>query len=253
MALSPRQQALLRSLVEACKAGTDEESREFVVFPFGHDRFVRFIRGAHLPEPVSEADVNTLVQAGFVRILRYNRSGRPVYYVTNEGIEFVAADIAENGPQPFVEQAVTLVEKQLPSQFARASELMRDAARRLVEAQDEHGLSEVGHKCREALQEFAEVLCRQYVPPGEQQSIPREKTVQRLKAVVRQVRGRVGDTTSQLLEALVEYWGAVSDLVNKVEHRSQREDRPLTWDDARRAVLYSYLVMAELVGAAETQ
>lgn len=133
------------------------------------------------------------------------------------------------------------MEERLPSEFGQASELMREAARRLMQAQDEHSWSEVGHKCREALQKFAQVLYAQHVPPSQQEVIPRDKTVQRLKAVVRRFQGRVGDTTSQLLESLINYWGAVSDLVNKVEHRSQREDRPLTWDDSRRAVLYSYL------------
>jgi hypothetical protein len=45
---------------------------------------------------------------------------------------------------------------------------------------------------------------------------------------------------------LLDFWVAASDLVQKVEHRSQSKDRPLEWADARRAVLFSYLVMAEI-------
>ena len=230
-----------------------EENRTFMVVSSLDGSFIVPYSGAQLPDPVDEADVRILADHGYVGVLKYNKKGEPVYYVTNEGVEFIAADTAEHGPQPFVQQMVSLVDGKLPPQFGRASELMKEAARRLMQAENEHGWSEVGHKCREALHEFAEVLYRQHVPPTEQETISRDKTVQRLKAVVRQLRGRVGDTTSQLLDALLEYWGAVSDLVNKVEHRSQREDRPLTWDDARRAVLYSYLVMAELVRVTEMQ
>lgn len=251
MTLSPRQKALLRTLVEAGKVGTTEENRTFLVASSLDGSFILPYAGSELPDPVDEADVHILVDHGYVGILKYNKNGEPVYYVTNEGIEFISADTAERGPQPFVQQAVSLVDEKLPPEFGRASELMKEAVSKLVQAQEEHGWSEVGHKCREALQEFAEVLYTQHVPSSQQESIPREKTVQRLKAVVRQLRGRVGDTTSQLLDTLIEYWRAVSDLVNKVEHRSQREDRPLTWDDARRAVLYSYLVMAELARVAE--
>ena len=251
MTLSPRQKALLRTLVEACKVGTREENRTFLVVSSLDGSFILPYAGSELPDPVDQADVRILVDQGYVGVLKYNKNGDPVYYVTNEGIEFIAADTSERGPALFVQEAVSLVEENLPSEFGRASELMKEAASKLIQAQDEHGWSEVGHKCREALQEFAQVLYTRHVPPSQQEAIPRDKTVQRLKAVVRQLRGRVGDTTSQLLGALVEYWGAVSDLVNKVEHRSQREDRPLTWDDARRAVLYSYLVMAELARVAE--
>lgn len=48
------------------------------------------------------------------------------------------------------------------------------------------------------------------------------------------------------MEALLAYWGTVSDLVQRQEHGGQKEGEPLEWEDARRAVLHTAVVMFEV-------
>jgi len=51
---------------------------------------------------------------------------------------------------------------------------------------------------------------------------------------------------SAFLDALLVYWGTACDLVQRQEHGSQREGAPLTWEDARRVVFQTMLVMYEV-------
>jgi hypothetical protein len=57
-------------------------------------------------------------------------------------------------------------------------------------------------------------------------------------------RGSRQDTS--FAEALLAYFGTVSDLVQRQEHGAQREGAPLRWEDARRVVFQTAMVMLEL-------
>jgi hypothetical protein len=50
----------------------------------------------------------------------------------------------------------------------------------------------------------------------------------------------------QLAEAIIGYWGAVSDLAQRQEHGAQKEGDPLTLEDSRRLVFHTAFVMYEL-------
>jgi hypothetical protein len=57
---------------------------------------------------------------------------------------------------------------------------------------------------------------------------------------------RPGKATKAFLQSLLEYWGTVNDLVQRQEHGGQREGDPLTWEDGRRVVFHTLLVMYEI-------
>ena len=57
---------------------------------------------------------------------------------------------------------------------------------------------------------------------------------------------RPGETLSAFLQALVAYWGTLSDLVQRQEHGGQREARPLVSEDGRRIVFQTLNVMYEI-------
>jgi hypothetical protein len=44
----------------------------------------------------------------------------------------------------------------------------------------------------------------------------------------------------------VDYWGTVSDLVQRQEHGAQKQGAELTWEDARRVVFQTAIVMYEV-------
>jgi hypothetical protein len=129
------------------------------------------------------------------------------------------------------------------SRHRTAYERWKKAADILWSDHPEGHLSEIGHHCREAMQEFAETLA-QGLPVLEETS--KTKTVDRVRAALNNSRGRLGETVADMLDALAVYWGTVSDLAQRQEHAAGREGESLGWEDARRLVFHTALVMYEL-------
>jgi hypothetical protein len=105
-------------------------------------------------------------------------------------------------------------------------------------------MTTIGHLCREAIQEFATTLINQYQPPDV--DIDKAHTVARIKAVLNSCANKLGSSEKPFLDALIVYWGTVSDLIQRQEHGGQKEGNPLAWDDARRIVFQTYVVMFEI-------
>ena len=56
----------------------------------------------------------------------------------------------------------------------------------------------------------------------------------------------MGDTEKSFLEALLNFWRTVSELVQRQEHGGQKENEPLVWEDGRRVVFQTAMVMYEV-------
>ena len=56
----------------------------------------------------------------------------------------------------------------------------------------------------------------------------------------------LGDSKKAFLDALIAYWGTLSDLIQRQEHDSQKEGKPLVWEDARAVVFQTLIVMFEI-------
>ena len=106
-------------------------------------------------------------------------------------------------------------------------------------------MSEVGHHCREALKAFAaEVANKHNVAVIDPDAT---RTIKRVSAVL---RARIGDTASEFLHSLIDYWKTVSGLAQRQEHGGQKEGRPVNLEDARLVVFQTLLVMYEVHRAA---
>jgi hypothetical protein len=114
----------------------------------------------------------------------------------------------------------------------------------LWECDSREQLTAIGHFCREALQEFATALADEHQPADVDKDI--QHTVARIKAVLGLRRGDLGKTEKQFLDALITYWGTVSDLSQRQEHGAQKEGELLIWEDSRRVVFQTAIVMFEV-------
>lgn len=56
----------------------------------------------------------------------------------------------------------------------------------------------------------------------------------------------MSDTVRAFLDSLLVQWGCVSDLVQRQEHGALREGGDLVWEDARRVVFQTLIVMYEI-------
>lgn len=132
----------------------------------------------------------------------------------------------------------------LPEKYPAAYQKWAGAETKLWGSDSEQQLTTIGHLCREAMQEFATALVDKNQPPGVDPD--KKHDVARIKVVVNQHRDKLGSTVPPFLDALVAYWGTVSDLAQRQEHGAQKEGQTLVWEDARRLVFQTAIVMFEI-------
>jgi hypothetical protein len=59
-------------------------------------------------------------------------------------------------------------------------------------------------------------------------------------------RQQLGSTEWRFLDALLAYWGALTDLMQRQAHGALKKGEMLGWEDARRVVFHTAIVMFEI-------
>jgi hypothetical protein len=193
---------------------------------------------------VAEQDIQTLAESGYIRATNFNTSGTFDFYVTESG--FVAAAELGGAPDTFqhAEESVLRVldDEDFRARHPDAYARWQSAAR--LSAEDPVGnATKIGHDCREAMQFFATSMLAQ---AGVDSDDPPDKTVSRMRAVLDARRDGLGDKEAAFLDALLSYWGTVSDLAQRQEHGAQKPGQPLHAIDSGRLVLQTAVVMFEI-------
>ncbi|HEV7590998.1 MAG TPA: hypothetical protein VGO40_23000 [Longimicrobium sp.] len=249
MRLEQEQEELLVLLVEAARNVPREEREPFTAIGSAtrrqHILMHRGLRGTDAGAYLG--DIEILARAGLLH-LRPSHSSAVQFDITPHGYDLYAS------LKQRVDEPVQIVEDGIRSYFDAAAfrTAYPEAYKKWLEAESmlwksdslDH-LTTIGHLCREALQEFADALVtsRGIAPL----SADKAKTVARIRAALDQAQAQaIGSTTKDFLAALLAYWGTISDLVQRQEHGSAREGQPLVWEDGRRVVFQTAIVMFEI-------
>jgi hypothetical protein len=134
--------------------------------------------------------------------------------------------------------------RRVQSRYPSAYQRWQEAANILWSDSSADELTTIGHNTREAVQEFATALVDHTALEGAHGNPAH--TVARPRAVIDASRDRLGDARHDFLDALLVYWGEVNDLLKRQEHGGQKEGEPLSWEDGRRAVFQTAIVMYEI-------
>lgn len=110
-------------------------------------------------------------------------------------------------------------------------------------------LTIIGHLCRESVQEFAEQLICKYNLKLQNQN--KAHVVKRINAVLKYRGNQLSSTVLPFLDSLLNYWGCLSDLIQRQEHGNQKEGRTLVWKDAKRVVFHTAILMYEIDASLE--
>lgn len=194
---------------------------------------------------VPEGDVAMLERAGFIQAIRFSpRDGNPTYVLTPEARDHYAQ---MQGGEPAARQESELRRflelEHFRADYPKAYGKWAEADALLWRADSQSELTTVGHKAREALQEFASEVVERFAPPD---VAPDPGLVnKRLGAVIAHLLPMLGEKRSELLKALGDYSEAVLAIVQRQEHGAQKEGEDLTWNDARRVVFHVGAVMYE--------
>lgn len=190
----------------------------------------------HDPGDWVELQNKKLVIFAFKNLL----SGDTTYAVSAEGIAYAQSIRLKRGLGPSIaERKVLWLTDETRQRYPDCIKLLEDAASLFWSDNRDSNLSTIGHKCREALQEFSSALYQEICPNNE--ALPKEKTRSKLRAVIEKIKPEIGDSNHDLTDALLSLWNAVDNLAQKVEHTNQ-----LSAGDVERLLLYSHLIMAEL-------
>jgi hypothetical protein len=193
-------------------------------------------------QPVSLGDIDALKNEGFINVSRAQS-----FDITPRGFayyRFLQQQRGAPSERIEVEMRRYIDSAQFGASYPEAYRKWLGAEELLWAADSHQQLTTIGHLCREAMQDFAGALIQRYRPPNAEPD--RAKTVARVRAVFHLYAMKLGNREKAFLEALLVYWGTVNDLAQRQEHGSQKEGRPLIWEDARRLVFQTLLVMYEI-------
>jgi hypothetical protein len=244
--LEPVQAELLAKIVEAARNVPVEQRERFVV---AQNKSGDTLIHPGLPEKnkrIYYGDVEMLAQAGLLN-LGFGSRGTPLFDVTPLGFRYYeylkkrageAIDRVESTIRNYLDA------HEFKQKYPEAFEKWSSAEDLLWCTDTEQQLTTIGHLCREAVQEFATALVECFQPPDVTND--KTKTVDRLRAVLDLKRSELGTTERPFLDALLAYWGTVNDLIQRQEHGAQRESQQLVWEDARRVVFQTMIIMFEI-------
>jgi hypothetical protein len=246
--LEREQIQLLAELVRAYR-NTPREKRQ----PF---RSHRSFTGANSPSAllhpgmpsgskIYESDISDFERAGLITVQRRQPSAAE-FEITEKGFEYAQQLVEERGTGvERIEQAmrdyfdVAGFAKRYPKAFAKWS----SAEVKLHTPDASEEATVIGHLCREAMQDFATELVGR-IKPADCSPDP-TKTVKRVGAALLAVPD-LSDTLRKFLDALLEYWNQVNELVQRQEHAGLREGQSIRNEDSRRLVFQLWNVMYEI-------
>ncbi len=155
-------------------------------------------------------------------------AGSPVQNFESTVLEYLSAE-------PFKREFLDAYQK-----WTEAEALLRSRGSR-------RRLSTIGYLCKDAMRKFASVLTDRYSPPS--QGATSEDPVERLRAVLNCRAAVLGKMDKTLFDALLPCWDSIADLVQGQECPEGTEGERFVWEDGRRLVFQTALIMFEIAWA----
>ena len=239
---------LLCQLVEAAKSVPEKQPFHCLGPFYGSTRGeVRHVGIPGLALSVYVGDVQDLAGLGLIAVRGHGGHNEFSFDVSPQG--FATYSQLRAGSSERVEQIPDLMHAYVDSgvfrsRYAEAVEKWMAAEKALWATDSDTRTTEIGHLCREALQFFASALLA--AAPGVEADTDPAHTVARVRSVLHDKEPAMSDTVRAFLDSLLVQWGCVSDLVQRQEHGALREGGDLVWEDARRVVFQTLIVMYEI-------
>src|SRR6266508_1694463 len=243
--LQPEQEELLVALVEATRNLPRGQRERFMFAPTLDSSTIQHPGLPGREVPAYGGDIDILSNEGLLNVT-WGQHTR-FFDVTPRG--FAVYEVIKQRSGVPVRQLEEDLMRYLDGEvfakaYPEAHRKWSEAAEKLWSSDSEQQLTTIGHLCREAMQEFATALVERHKAAG--RGSGQAHDVARIRVVLNQHAAKLGTTVAPFLDALLAYWGTVSDLVQRQEHGGQKEGRPLVWEDGRRVVFQTAVLMFEI-------
>lgn len=249
LSLEKEQEELISILVESARKMPRERRQSFRAYWPGSGTEKWIVEHRGLPGGkiwIHPGDLQLLSQQGFLIVLNRNRSDLSFDLHPNG---FTYYEEMKNRAGKATERIEAEVKTYLdtddfrhrhPESYAKWA----DAESKLWGSDSADQLTTIGHLCRESMQEFARALIEMYKPEKVDPIMAHTKN--RIRSVINARSERLGDTEKPFLDALISYWDSIDDLTQRQEHGAQKEGKPLLWEDGRRLVFQTAIIMFEI-------
>ena len=246
--LDQEQKDLLSILVESARNLSRDKREIFSILPtaWGETRIMLVHPG--LPNGTIEVypgDIDILARIGFLLVSHHQPYQS--FDITPEGYAYYQ-QLKHQSQRP-VERISSEIKTYIDSDIFKrkypiAYQKWIEAETMLWATDSEKQSTTIGHLCREAIQKYANVLVNQYKIT--EADVNKANVINRIRAVLDHQKSLLGKTEEPFLNALLNYWGTISDLIQRQEHGSQKEKAILIWEDSRRAIFQTLIVMYEI-------
>jgi len=246
--IEKEQKDLLEVLVETSRNVPLEKRQKFFAIETMESHLANLLHPG-LPNGFPGAymgDIEILSGYGLIN-LSYGSKGTPKFDVTPIGFAYYAELKRSQGtPTEVVERRIleNFDSNDFREHYKDAYDKWAEAESLLWQSESEAHLTTIGHLCRESIQLFVEALVEIYNPSDIDSNVAH--TVSRLRSILSSARDVKSKSKIAFIDALISYWGSVSDLIQRQEHGGLKEGEPLNWEDARRIVFQSANVMFEV-------
>jgi hypothetical protein len=245
--LEDHQKALLTTLVEASRNVPHSDRQPFRLTKYVNEGVaLRHLGLTDGKMAVYEVDLEMLAREGLVAQV----GAKGVFDVTPKGYQYYTY-LCERSGQPSERIASSITAYLRSLEFERRHRVAHakwlQADKKLWETDSQAQLTEVGHVCREALQEFAQSMVDRRGVSGDTE---KPQTIERIRKVLGTC-DHFEETERAFVDALLVFWGTVNDLAQRQEHGAAKEGSELVWEDARRLVFHTAVVMYEIDKAVE--
>ena len=243
--LTTEQEDVLCRLVEAEQAASPQRMPFYLTRTFDGTS-ITHIGLPDTQEEIYEGDIFALADADLVRVERRTPNDltfdlRPLASKYREWLKR-----RQGQPIIQVEHEIRryLDTAQFRDIYPKAYERWVNAEELIWQADAAQHTGDVGFRCRETMQAFAdEIVARQGL--SEEVNLDKAKTIDRISVIINQCRSRLGDTASTYLDALFSLWRANTQLMQRQVHVAEHGEQP-TLEDARRLVFATLFVMTEI-------
>jgi hypothetical protein len=240
------QEELLIRLVEAAQSSPSDQRGKFT--------FSRSLAGDSLlhsgvrrdPRKIYYGDVEALLREELLA-LSYGSGASPLFEITPLGFQHYehlkrrlgdAVGRIEETVRRFLDAPE--FQRKYPTGYQKWSQ----AEELLWQTDTEQQSTTIGHLSREAIQGFSEALVDHHKPPGVTDD--KAKSVARVRAILEMRGQQLESTERRFLDALLAYWEAMNDLIQRQEQGALKKGEMLGWEDARRVVFHTAIVMFEI-------
>lgn len=199
--VEPEQLALFEELLEAWRSAPRDQRHPFL---FIRTMGAEIVQGNGINRAVPDGDVDVLRDEGLLAFRDDSFTIPPravARYQEWKTTQVEPSADVEDQLQRYLDSEQ--FRGRYPESYARWAE----AAVLLWGEDSDQELSTIGHKCREAIQDFAIALLRLYEISDANPD--KAKTRDRFSSVINARRAIIGNAKSELLDALFDYWKAL--------------------------------------------